>query len=433
MKALNRLLRVAEHRDLAHAISRENACSTRELREIYQVNQFNSVWNDAWRNVPFYAAWKKKYSLPDQIISLDELESWPIVTKKELQSNAAFLVRTNRPPDSYGMTGGSTGEPLRFGSWKENAADFTPNMWMGRGAYGVEPGDRTCLLWGHQHLYGTGWRRQVNHLKRRIKDWLNNSYRISAYDLSPDAMKDALRKMCDFGPEFVIAFSPAMIAFCRTNRKDAEICRRLKVKCVMCTAGPLTQKEQEEIGSFFNASVCMEYGSAECGVMAYTVPAGGYRTFWQTHLLQTVPDFQNAHRNIVTILKVRYFPLIRYDIGDYLELYPDEIQRPHRFISVIGRPSEIVKFPDGTAFFGALIGDCVKQVQRVTANQTVIRGDSMLIRVLADGALTAEESALIIQRCRTVVPALVGKSIMVEQVKELKMGVSGKVPLVMYE
>jgi len=410
--------------------AREFICPLHELRENYQVDQFNRMWIDAWKNVPFYAGWKKEHHLPDNIRSLDEVESWPIVAKHDLQKNATLFERLDRPPDGRSMTGGSTGQPLHFGTWKEDTRHTVPNMWIGRRAYGIEPGDRTCLLWGHHHLYGKGFYRRVNVLKRKLKDVLLNNYRISAYDLSPSAMQSAFQKVVNFSPKVLIAYSAAMLAFCRANRTASH---RLQVKCVLCTAGPLTQSEQEEISLFFNAPVCMEYGSVECGVMAYTVPSGGYQTFWQTHLLQTVPDIQNTYRNIVTCLSVRYFPLIRYDIGDHIEVYPNEVKRPHRFISVIGRPSEIVRFSDGTAFWGNLIGDCVKQAPRVLASQTILRDDEMYIQVVADGKLTTEEADLIIQRCRMVVPALTHKRILVEQREKLKTSVGGKVHLVVYE
>ncbi|MCX7049965.1 MAG: hypothetical protein NTX50_31340 [Candidatus Sumerlaeota bacterium] len=432
-KAFNCLIRPRDYLNVLNVAAREFTCPTRELRENYQVEQFNRVWVDAWENVPFYTGWKREHHLPDNICSLDEVESWPIVTKCDLQKNTALFERLDRPAEGQGMTGGSTGQPLRFGTWKEDAGHTLPNMWIGRRAYGIEPGDRTWLLWGHHHLYGTGFYRRVSALKRRLKDYLLNSCRISAYDLSPSAMQSAFQKFVNFSPRFIVAFSPAILAFCRTNRAKEDACHRIQVKCVLCTAGPLTQNERQEISSFFNAPVCMEYGSAECGVMAYTVPSGGYQVFWQTHLLQTVPDFQDAHRSIVTRLTMRCFPLIRYDIGDYLDVYPNEIKRPHRFISVLGRPSEIVRFSDGTAFFGALIGDCVKQVPKVMASQTILRGDEMLIHVLADGKLTTEDADLIYQRCRMVVPALTNKRILVEQKEKLRTGISGKVILVVHE
>ena len=58
-----------------------------------QLEKFNAVWKDAVENVPFYAEWKAKYGLPDQIDDLKELQSWPILEKKDLILNREKLPR----------------------------------------------------------------------------------------------------------------------------------------------------------------------------------------------------------------------------------------------------------------------------------------------------------------------------------------------------
>lgn len=90
----------------------------------------------------------------------------------------------------------------------------------------------------------------------------------------------------------------------------------------------------------------MEYGSVECGVMAYTEPeTGEYRAFWDTHILQGKIDKYGECCNIVTQLTNRYIPLIRYDIGDYLEVDSSESTLSIiRIKNVKGRPSEMVNF-----------------------------------------------------------------------------------------
>ncbi len=432
-KTLNFLVRRQDYFNVIEVAACDFSRQTRELREAHQVEQFNRVWADAYGNTPFYAKWKQEHGLPDGIQSLDETESWPIVTKRDLQKGADLLVRTDRPADGHSMTGGSTGEPMRFGTWKEDGGLGVAHSWIGRRMYGVEPGDRTALLWGHQHLYGKGLNRQINVLKRKTKDRLLNFRRIQCFDLSPSAMQSACSQIVRFSPTFLIAVSCTATAFCRANRAQADACRRLGLKCVMCTGGALSEDERAEISTFFNAPVCMQYGSVECADMAHTVPSGGYNVYWQTHILQPVADDYGAQRNIVTCLTRRYLPLIRYDVGDYLNLYPDETRRPHRFISVEGRPNEIIKFSDGSAFYGGLLGECVKQVPKVLAHQTIIHGDEVLICVLADGKLTPEEADLIVLRSRTVVPALKTKKVSAEQRDRLKVSIGGKVPLVIYE
>ena len=257
---------------------------------------------------------------------------------------------------------------------------------------------------------------------------------MSAYDLGADAMHHAYRvceKQC---PEFVIGFSPAVLAFVRHNASHVGEIKSVRV--VLCTAGPLTAEEKSEIESFFGAKVAMEYGSVECGVMAYTRPSDGeYDVFWNTHLLQAVKE-GDEYKNIVTRLTDCYVPLIRYDIGDYLEIdetEAEDVARSALHVKTIkGRPSEMIKFKCGVSFFGALIGDCVKQVSRIISSQIAVNEDADIleIRVTANGILTEDNLAIVKNRlCLTVADA--GKlDVRVVQVEKLFTTVGGKIPRV---
>lgn len=75
------------------------------------------------------------------------------------------------------------------------------------------------------------------------------------------------------------------------------------------------------------------------------------------------------------------------------------------------------------------IGDCVKQVPRVLASQTLVDGNRIEIHVLADGELTEAERALICERCRLAVSVLRDKDIAVIQKQKLRTGSGGKTPL----
>ena len=409
-----------------------DACRSRQRCESYQINQFNIIWKVAQENVPFYKEWRARYALPEKINDLSELSNWPVLTKADLRNPEAFK-RTDVPePSGRIVTGGSTGEPVRLPSWGDPIAGVS--QVIGRHAYGIEPGTTTFLLWGHEHLYGTGFKRKINAYKRRFKDWLAGWRRVSAYDLGADAMHHAYRvceKQC---PEFVIGFSPAVLAFVRHNASHVGEIKSVRV--VLCTAGPLTAEEKSEIESFFGAKVAMEYGSVECGVMAYTRPSDGeYDVFWNTHLLQAVKE-GDEYKNIVTRLTDCYVPLIRYDIGDYLEIdetEAEDVARSALHVKTIkGRPSEMIKFKCGVSFFGALIGDCVKQVSRIISSQIAVNEDADIleIRVTANGILTEDNLAIVKNRlCLTVADA--GKlDVRVVQVEKLFTTVGGKIPRV---
>ena len=418
-------------------VARVQAClshmRSRQAIEAAQVEAFNRLWKDAVEHIQFYKRWQKKYDLPDSVGRLDELVSWPILTKTDLRDTQAF-VRDNAPlPKGRIMTGGSTGEPVRLPSWGDNVTGIS--QIIGRMAYGIMPGDKTFLLWGHEHLYGTGIKRKINTFKRRLKDWVANWRRVSAYDLSESAMKSAYLEFAKFRPKFVIGFSPAVLAFVRHNKgKKGSV---NSVRTILCTAGPLTKEEKHEIEEFFGGVVCMEYGSVECGVMAYTRPSDGwYNVFWNTHLLQSQRQPDGEYKNIVTRLTDCYVPLIRYDIGDYLDLDQafdaDNARSVLEIRTVKGRPSEMINFKCGVSFFGALIGDCVKQVPEIIGSQIAVdeNADKLEIRITAANPLGEDKLALVKNRFELTVSGAQKVDVSVVQVEKLYTTVGGKVPRV---
>lgn len=410
---------------------------TRTARERHQLERFNAVWKTARENVPFYRAWQVKYGLPDAIGNLCELRDWPVLTKGDLRNLDDFRRKDVAYPRDVCLTGGSTGEPVRLPAWKDLPTGVS--QMIGRRAYGIESGDQTFLLWGHEHLYGTGVRRRIAAFVRQFKDWLAGWTRVSAYDLGADALHRAYAKLVRVRPKFVIGFSPAVLAFIRQNAEHAHEVSSVRV--ILCTAGPLTSDEKQEIIDFFTPipspqspipNLCMEYGSVECGVMAYTRPADGeYEVFWNTHLLQAWKQDDGEYRNLVTRLTDCYVPLIRYDIGDYLDGSDNE-DSVHHMRSVKGRPSEMIRFACGVSFFGALIGDCVKQVSGVIASQIAVdeARDWLEIRVVATRVLSREDLALVSDRFSLVVKGAERLRINAVQVEKLFTTVGGKTPRV---
>lgn len=436
MSLINRFYRFLIRKRLAAVAdtAREMAkYSSRTEIEMFQLRRFNDVWRTAYTNVPFYARWRERYRLPEKIDALSELENWPVLTKADLRDLNVFRRSDIPEPSGRIITGGSTGEPVRLPSLGDNVTGVS--QVVGRMAYGIMPGDKTFLLWGHEHLYGTGIKRKINTFKRRLKDWVANWRRVSAYDLSESAMKSAYLEFAKFRPKFVIGFSPAVLAFVRHNKgKKGSV---NSVRTILCTAGPLTKEEKHEIEEFFGGVVCMEYGSVECGVMAYTRPSDGwYNVFWNTHLLQSQRQPGGEYKNIVTRLTDCYVPLIRYDIGDYLYLDQafdaDNARSVLEIRTVKGRPSEMINFKCGVSFFGALIGDCVKQVPEVIGSQIAVdeNADKLEIRITAANPLGEDKLALVKNRFELTVSGAQKVDVSVVQVEKLYTTVGGKVPRV---
>ena len=403
-----------------------------------RLEKFNAIWNDAYVNVPFYKEWKEKYSLPDEILSLSELKEWPVLEKKDLILNKDKLVRQDIKKFHESVTGGATGEPLHFRTMPGESDAVTMNKWIGWARMGIYPDSRCFLLWGHRHFYGQGIKSNLKFAWRQFKDWMTNNLRADATDLSPDALKKDVIKLIRFKPKCIIAYSASLLALVRTCKEYQQKCQSLKIKGIICTAGPLTKDERDEIGSFFNAPVGMEYGSMEAGVMAYQTPMthGRYEVFQDTHIIHSIPEFVTANSQaLITKLYPSYLPLIRYKIGDYIrEEEVDKDGSVIKFNEVFGRVGDEVDMGNGIKFHGQSFMTCAEGFNQIIAYQIRVdrRMGCVVFVAQTTSKLSNEEKNEIIKRASHM-SGLSPNSIKVETTDELIKAPSGKIRLVIEE
>src|SRR3546814_11393663 len=80
---------------------------------------------------------------------MEDYARLPVLTKADIRTNFDRLKARNLQGQLlYKATGGSTGEPLRFGYTRESYERRTAVMWRGYGWTGARPGRRARYLWG---------------------------------------------------------------------------------------------------------------------------------------------------------------------------------------------------------------------------------------------------------------------------------------------
>ena len=403
-----------------------------------RLDKFNAVWRDAVENVLFYAEWKARYDLPDKVDSLLELARWPVLGKQDLILNRDKLVRKDITRYHESVTGGATGEPLHFRTMAGESDAVAGNKWIGWARMGIYPDSRCFLLWGHRHFYGQGLKSNLKFRWRQFKDWMVNNLRADATDLSQRALRKDVEMLIRFKPECIIAYSASLLALVRSCSGHKERCQGLGIKAIICTAGPLTKPEREEIGTFFNAPVGMEYGSMEGGVMAYQTPmtGGKYKVFDTTHVLHTIPEPMTGNSQVlVTKLYPCYLPLIRYKIGDYIfgeEL--DDNCTVTRFDEVYGRTGDEVDMGNGIRFHGQSFMTCAEGFDQIIAYQIRVSREMGTVTFVAQviAPLSDSERTEIIKRAAHM-SGLAAESILVEEAAELVKAPSGKIRLVIEE
>ncbi len=354
----------------------------------YQLAQLRERWKDAVTHIPYYRDLVASGAAPKDFDSIkDYRQSVPILTREiYLSQSAAFARKT--APDGQSMTTGTTGEPIVFGYWRDEAVQHTGiNQWVGRMNAGMRADDRLLLLWGHAHLHGQGLTGWVHEHTRRLKDKLAAYRRLNAYKMDPASAETYYRSMCEFKPGAVLGYAAALDLWARIIGQDGRRAPKGIHVCIACVEMFPHHDSRERISEFLGCPVVMEYGGVDFGVCAYEHGRGpGYRVFWWSHLMETEEE-QGEGNLIVTGLTPRYLPLFRYSNRD--RCTGAKLRDDGTFIEferILGRRTEndTYRFADGTGFgIESLLsivteGDGIRFIQAVIDPKDVLR-----IRIVA--------------------------------------------------
>lgn len=326
-------LRILENKKKLYQISK----SVDEIYQ-YQIDQFNNIWRKAVVEIPFYQFWKKKYDLPIYINNLDELKNFPVLKKKDIQENENLIFSSLK---NYFIisTGGSSGTPTRFPITKNESLNSYANHYLGRSWWGIKPLDNIILFWGHSHLFGDGLKGKINQYKRSLYDWIINTKRLSAYDMSLDTIDRYYQILKKSNPFMIMGYTSAIYKIAKyIYENNLDIKNKPKLKCVVVTSETVSKYDVNLIEEVFNAPCVIEYGMAETGVIAYSKDSSeNIKLFWDTFI--GIKDKENV-LNITTINK-RIFPLINYKTDDLVET--KDSQSILEIKKILGRKNDFIK------------------------------------------------------------------------------------------
>ena len=396
-----------------------------------QLDLFNKEWIRIRHDVPFYRDLYLEKNLPDAFRSWHEIiSSFPVIDRKTIQANCDNLMNHTKRADWYRITGGSTAEPIQIPSWHSENKFTSPDMWLARSWYGIQPSDRLFLIWGHSHLLGRGLAGLYKRLIRQIKDHLLGYYRFSAYNINRTSMRKAGEGLIRYRPQYIIGYSNALDAFARANEDRANQLSSLKLKAVIGAAEGFPATDSKEcIEKVFGAPVAMEYGAVETGLMAHTHPNGGYTAFWRTYFIEAAENGSSEGRKVrITSLFPRCFPLIRYEIGDEIELQAGLAALGVRqFQRVMGRSSDYLLLPDGSRIHATLINDVIRSYIEIKGFQSIQDSNEICLALVAK-ELTNETLRNIRYSMGIIHPYLA--NIKIETVENLEQSIAGKTPIV---
>ena len=275
--------------------------------EAYQLQKLQELVLVAYENSAYYKNIFDEFGVkPSSIKSLEDLKKFPVTTKSDLLVHNKEI-HTNLHFKKYfqANTSGTSGESLKF-KREESADSFNKaSAYRGYSWYSVNPWERNGYFWGYNFS-----ERAV--LKIRMLDSLQNRFRIFNY--RKESIDFFIKKLKN--AKYLHGYSSMIYETAKiTNSLNLE--KPINLKMVKGTSEKIFEAYQEEIQKAFGHRIISEYGAAETGIIAYECPKGKMHLNMEGVIVEEID-----HEIVVTNLQMQAFPVIRYQLGDYIKLAP---------------------------------------------------------------------------------------------------------------
>ncbi len=357
---------------------------SREQLDAYVSRHLDSSLEAALR-IPFY-----RERLPSTTPKLSDLQILPILPRQEIPTLASS-VRAMHPDASLlasGLTSGSTGNSVSF--FYDHAHQAT--RFAARARYlrenGWNPLQRN--LW----IVSTAMHTPDLLFTRRSR-LLGISFMSHLTEM--EQLADALRKI---DPVFLYSYPVNLDGLARIFEARRE--RLPSLRRVFSGSEVLEDSQRERIRRVFGVEISDNYGSTEV-FLAWQCPMGSYHVNAEHAIVEVVDDAGapaapgTLGRVLVTTLRNRLMPLIRYEIGDYANA-AEGACRCGRTLPLIGAIGgrDINLFVDraGKYFTPWPLFRPLLVREWITQNQIAQRAiDSFVVRYVGDRNLAAEDEA----------------------------------------
>ena len=313
-----------------HFLNKSNDWSLTEL-EKYQLKKLKEIVWYAYENSAFYNSFfnLKKFH-PSQIKTLADINKIPIIDKENVIKNTRTIQANYKGRTFKSVTSGSTGQSLSF--FRDEPADSFNRASIQRGYswHNVYQWEKNGYFWGFNFSF-------FQKIKTNFFDYLQNRFRVFSYENI--YLEKFIKKLSD--AKYIHGYSSMIYEVAKIINNN-ELVKPKGIKMVKGTAEKIYDSYHEEVLKAFGTKIISEYGAAESGIIAFECPEGKMHINMEGVIVEEI-----NHEIVVTNIQMKSFPIIRYKLGDYIQLDTSmkkcKCGRAHKIINeVTGRIGESI-------------------------------------------------------------------------------------------
>ncbi len=303
-----------------------------------QEKRFEDFYYYVIQNSEFYSEKLKNFR---KGITTNDLEKLPIITKEDIRSNIDTIITAPKKKLIKAGTGGSTGKSMIFYT---NAYDMSRKIAYldyFKEQHGVKKGMKRVSVGG----------KKIIPIKQKKKIFWRynrplNQLMISAYHADGENLKYYIEKFNEFKPETLDGFTTVIHRIAKYILEN-NVKLKFTPIAIFPTAESLTNEMRDDIEKAFQCPVRNQYASSEGAPFITENREGKFEINAETGVFEFKKLQGNIYELIVTGFYTTSTPLLRYKIGDSVELeepLPENYkQKDVKIKKIIGRNNDFLQ------------------------------------------------------------------------------------------
>lgn len=259
---------------------------------------------------------------------LEKVEDWdqienirniPVSTKEVLRTQIDKIQTIPTKSGIISKTGGTTGKSLEIVFSHDDMQERFALLDDFRSRLGYELGKKTAWFSGKDIINDN----DVSKNRFWKTDYLYKVRYYSTFYISEKYLEYYLNNLIAYAPEYIIGFPSSIVEIVKYGRKKGIHFPKDVVKAIFPTAETITPELRNDLESFFHTKVYNQYASSEGAPLIYECVQGNLHIDIRSGVFEVLDDNNeptDKGRMVVTSFTTSGVPLIRYDIGDVLEL-----------------------------------------------------------------------------------------------------------------
>lgn len=289
--------------------------STEELKEL-QKQKYREFIIYTKNNSEYY---NKIFENIEDSEDLTNINKLPIITKEVLRNNLSSIYTMDKSKGVISKTGGTTGKSLEVVYTYDDVQERFAMLDNFRNNFGYRLGEKTAWFSGKNLLTSTDIKK-----KRFWKtDYFYKVRYYSTFHIHGKYLKYYLEDLITFKPLYMVGFPSTMYEIAKYGIANNIDFPTNIIKAIFPTAETITEDIRKVLESYFKTDLYNQYASSEGAPFIIECENKKLHLELQSGVFEVLDSnnqLSSAGRLVVTSFTTHGTPLIRYDIGDQIEL-----------------------------------------------------------------------------------------------------------------